>query len=284
MTRLPIFLLAPSLLLAAVTGAGAEAVGNVGAANQNAHGTPPGRAARPLSVGLGVENRERIVTSAAGSAQIVFRDTSTMSIGRNSAVTIDHFVYDAKAGAGSQGVTLAKGVLRFVGGGVSHGSGAALKTPTATIGVRGGTAMVSIGGACGTLAVVQYGVATVSNATSSQTLSRPGFGVCVPNSNGPIGEPFLVPPDTISLMIVQLGSGPGQTGGVVSPPGNASASRQLGDARPPENTPLLDKITQFWAGDAFARSQSGVDRQPAPSPPARSEAPYCPPHPASPDD
>lgn len=137
MTKTSVLLLAPSLFLAAAAGAGAETVGNVGAANQSVRGTPPGRAARPLSVGVGVENRERIETSAVGSAQIVFRDTSTMTIGRNSAVTIDHFVYDANAGAGRQGVSMAKGVLRFVGGGVSHGSGAALKTPTATIGVRG---------------------------------------------------------------------------------------------------------------------------------------------------
>ncbi len=230
MTKTSVLLLAPSLFLAAVAGAGAEAVGNVGAANQSVRGTPPGRAARPLSVGVGVENRERIETSAVGSAQIVFRDTSTMTIGRNSAVTIDHFVYDANAGAGSQGVSMAKGVLRFVGGGVSHGSGAALKTPTATIGVRGGTVLVAIGGPCGVLAVLQYGVAPISNAASALTLWRPGFGVCIPSSNGPIGEPYLVPPETIAWILAQLGSARNQTGGVANPPDDAQ--RQSPARRP----------------------------------------------------
>jgi hypothetical protein len=266
MTKTSVLLLAPSLFLAAAAGAGAETVGNVGAANQSVRGTPPGRAARPLSVGVGVENRERIETSAVGSAQIVFRDTSTMTIGRNSAVTIDHFVYDANAGAGRQGVSMAKGVLRFVGGGVSHGSGAALKTPTATIGVRGGTVLIAIGGSCGVLAVLQYGVAPISNAASAVTLWRPGYGVCIPSSNGPIGEPYLVPPETIASILAQLGSARNQTGGVANPPDNADANRLLGDHRPPEDTPLLDALGQFWAGDALVRSQTGVDNQPSPSP------------------
>lgn len=85
-------LLASGLALACA-GAHAESVGNVGAVNQTAHGTPPGQSTRKLSLGAGVENRERIDTSSDGSAQINFRDTSTMTVGRNSSVTVDHFVY-----------------------------------------------------------------------------------------------------------------------------------------------------------------------------------------------
>ncbi len=112
------FSAAATAALALVAGpALADNVGNVGAVNQSAHGTPPGAAKRSLSVGLGVQRRERIETSPYGSAQIVFNDTSTMTVGRNSAVTVDDFVY-SRGGGGQQGVSMAKGVMRFVGGGV----------------------------------------------------------------------------------------------------------------------------------------------------------------------
>jgi hypothetical protein len=125
------FSAAATTALALVAGpALADNVGNVGAVNQSAHGTPPGAAKRSLSVGLGVQRRERIETSPYGSAQIVFNDTSTMTVGRNSAVTVDDFVY-SQGGGGQQGVSMAKGVMRFVGGGVSHEGGTKLRTPTA---------------------------------------------------------------------------------------------------------------------------------------------------------
>ena len=245
----------------------AEQVGNIGAVNQSARGTPAGASARALSVGSGVQKRERIETSGDGNAQIVFLDTSTMNIGRNSAVTIDDFVYNA--GAGSQGITMAKGVMRFVGGGVSHESGARLRTPTASIGIRGGTVMISLGGDCGALVVLQYGVATVANAVNSQTLTRSGWGVCAP-ANGPVSEPFHVPPAKIAALNANLSSGVGQKGGAQDPPTNHDANLRLGNIRPLDviDPPGLDALNPFWTGNAIVQSGAGVQNQPmAPPPP-----------------
>ncbi len=235
----------------------AENVGNVGAVNQSAHGTPPGAAKRSLSLGLGVQKRERIETSPEGSAQIVFSDTSTMTIGRNSAVTIDDFVYSG--GGGKQGVSMAKGVMRFVGGGVSHESGARLRTPTASIAVRGGSAMVQTGGQCGTLVVHQYGVVDVGG----QTLTRPGYGVCAP-AGGPVSEPFKVPPETIAAMTAALESGKKQRGGAKTQPTSEEANLFLGHAPPPDvvDPPGLDALNPFWAGNALVQSQANANNQP----------------------
>jgi hypothetical protein len=258
---------AATTALALVTGpALAENVGNVGAVNQSAHGTPPGAAKRSLSVGLGVHRRERIETSPDGSAQIVFNDTSTMTVGRNSAVTVDDFVYSGP-GRGQQGVSMAKGVMRFVGGGVSHDGGTRLRTPTASIGVRGGTALVRIGGSCGTLIVHQYGFIDVGG----QALTRPGYGVCAP-SGGPVSEPFLVPPETIAEIIAALESGKRQRGGVRREPTNEEANLGLGNDRPPDvvSSPGLDALGPVWFGNALVQSRANVDNQPAPLPtPAR---------------
>ncbi|MBI5013155.1 MAG: FecR domain-containing protein [Methylocystis sp.] len=261
------FSAAATTALALVAGpALADNVGNVGAVNQSAHGTPPGAAKRSLSVGLGVQRRERIETSPYGSAQIVFNDTSTMTVGRNSAVTVDDFVY-SRGGGGQQGVSMAKGVMRFVGGGVSHEGGTRLRTPTASIGVRGGTALVRIGGSCGTLIVHQYGFIDVGG----QALTRPGYGVCAP-SGGPVSEPFLVPPETIAEIIAALESGKTQRGGAKRAPTNEEANLALGNDRPPDvvSPPGLDALGPVWFGNALVQSRANVDNQPAPLPtPAR---------------
>ena len=126
----------------------ADFVGNVGAVNQAAKGIPPGAGAHMLSLGGGVVDKERIETGADGKTQIVFTDKSTMSVGANSAVTVNHFVYDGHSGAGKQSLSIAKGALRFIGGSVSHDQGADIKTPQASIAVRGGMVEVTVGHAC----------------------------------------------------------------------------------------------------------------------------------------
>lgn len=241
----------------------AEKVGSVGAVNHTAHGTPPGASKHPLAVGLGVQKRERIETQGEGSAQVIFNDTSTMTIGRNSSVVVDDFVYNG--GGGSQGVTMAKGVMRFVGGGVSHTSGASVRTPTASIGVRGGSAMFRVGGECGTLVVHQIGHTEVVGASNSQLLNRPGYGVCAP-SGGPVSEPFKVPPETIAAMLAATASAGNQQGGAKRKPCNAEADLALGQNRAPDivESPGLDALNPFWAGNALVQSRANVDNQPAP--------------------
>ncbi|PWB81152.1 MAG: hypothetical protein C3F11_15975 [Methylocystaceae bacterium] len=262
-------------LVVAASGATAQNVGNIGAVNQTARGAPPGQAARVLSLGAGVVDRERVETSGDGNAQIVFLDTSTLTIGRNSAVTIDRFVYDGDAGAGRQAISAAKGVLRFVGGGVSHGGGATIRTPTATIGVRGGTGLFALGEPqCGTLVVNQYGVLTVAARGGQAPLTRSGVGVCI-SSGGTVSEPFRVPAETIARLNAALGSGPRQTGGALEPPTNVEARRRLGDARPPSDldAPGLETLNVIWTGNSLAQSRAGVENQPLP-PVSRNEIPY----------
>jgi hypothetical protein len=252
--------------------AAAERVGNIGAANAAAFGTPPGAARHALVVGLGVEKGERIETATEGNAQITFNDSSTMTVGHNSAVVIDDFAY--RGSGGSQGVRLAKGVMRFVGGGVSHQSGATLRAPMASIGVRGGSVLVRIGGDCGTLVVHQVGIAEVSGPNgASQTLNRPGYGVCV-NRNG-VSEPFRVSGEVIAEITAEMESRGRQRGGAHHPPSNLDAAMALGNHAPNsvETPPGLDALAIIWGGNALGQSRANVDNQPAPPPVVQTASP-----------
>jgi hypothetical protein len=69
---------------------------------------------------------------------------SALSIAPNSEVVIDEFVYNPGEGSGRMVTSLTKGALRFVGGQLSHGGQATVNTPSATIGIRGGTSIITL--------------------------------------------------------------------------------------------------------------------------------------------
>ena len=65
-----------------------------------------------------------------GLVQILLRDGSTFTVGANSDLVIDEFVYDPQAGSGKLVASFGKGVARFVGGKLSKKpGGVTVKTP-----------------------------------------------------------------------------------------------------------------------------------------------------------
>ncbi len=134
--------------LALPSAAFSQTVGSAAAVKPSSTGTPPGAAARTLQVGTGIVSRERIQTTASGSLQVMFVDKTTLTVGPNSDLVIDEFVYRADAGAGNFTASLASGALRFVGGQISHTTGATIKTPVATISIRGGAAVIALDAQC----------------------------------------------------------------------------------------------------------------------------------------
>ncbi|HET7715086.1 MAG TPA: FecR domain-containing protein [Bauldia sp.] len=135
-------------LLLAPPGARSETVGAAAAVRPTSTGTPPGGSSRTLEIGTGIVSKERIQTSGSGSLQVMFNDKTTLTIGPNSNLVIDEFVYNPGAGGGRFAASLTKGALRFVGGQISHTAGATINTPVASLGIRGGAALVTHDSTC----------------------------------------------------------------------------------------------------------------------------------------
>jgi hypothetical protein len=233
--RLLSLLSTAALVAAAPQGVQAEIVGTAGAVNPASTSAPPGGSTRVIQLGANVVHRERIQTSAQGSVQLVFVDKTSISIGPNSDLVIDEFVYDPGTGTGRMATTLAKGVLRFVGGNTSHTGGASIRTPAATLGIRGGVATAAHSAQTGTRAISHFGLVAVASAANPQSppvvLNRPDFGVVV-SPGGGITPPARVPPAEIAALVSQLTSRQGQTGGVRRPPTKADVqSAGLGRAQ-----------------------------------------------------
>ena len=151
----------------------AQEVGTATAVNPESQSTPPGGSTTTLKVGARVVHKERIKTTPHGSVQLLFLDRSTLSIAPNSEIVIDEFVYNPGAGSGHMAVSLAKGALRLVGGQLSHQGEASVTTPNATIGIRGGTSIVTL-----KEAIFLNGLLTPQNGCSP--VKRAGFKIILP--------------------------------------------------------------------------------------------------------
>lgn len=122
-------------------------VGIAAAVNVQAYGTVPGAAKHTKRLGDNVFYNERIQTNRNGLVQVLLADGSTFTVGPNSNLVIDEFVYDPQAGTGKLIATFSKGVARYVGGKVSKKrGGVTVKIPNGTIGIRGGIANLDLTG------------------------------------------------------------------------------------------------------------------------------------------
>ncbi len=141
-----VFLSAAVLWMPAMPASAVE-VGVAAAVNSAAFGTPPGGNRTTKVLGDNVIYNERIETSTGGLVQVLLVDGSTFTVGANSDLVIDEFVYDPNAGTGKLVASFSKGVARFVGGKLSKNQGGVtVKTPVGTIGIRGGIANLNLSG------------------------------------------------------------------------------------------------------------------------------------------
>jgi hypothetical protein len=167
---------------------------------------------RTITIGSSIAHMERIRTTSSGSVQVLFIDKTSMTVGPNSDVTIDDYVFDPKAGTGSLAATVAKGAMRFVGGLISHNGKAEIKTPTASLAIRGGVAIVN-----GPSVYAGYGSTSVTAGGVTVTLGANEYTQTGSGVPAPPGPP---PPGFVTSMLQIFQSAGGQTGGVA--PGTAS--------------------------------------------------------------
>jgi hypothetical protein len=190
----------PAAALTQLAQAGAEQAGKVSSVNPATRGQVPAGVTRTLAVGNDVFRQEIITTDEGGLTQLLFLDQSSFTVGPNSTVTIDRFVYDPEQSAGAMALSLTKGLARFVGGKLSKSGEVTIQTPAAFLGIRGGITIVSILPDGQTEAVFLFGeqlTVTPRNGASVQ-VRRPGFAV----TGG--GDPYLYPPERLAALLARL--------------------------------------------------------------------------------
>ena len=174
-------------------------IGVTAVVNPNATGKTPSQSRRTLLVGSDVFSQENVITTENGQAQMLFLDESALTIGPNSEVVLDEFVYDPNTKTGKLVLTATKGLFRLVGGRINKTNPVILKTPTATIGIRGGIAMINAADGGATTSTFLFGdQMDVTSGGVTKSATRPGFTITVTDPNVPPSDPIPATADQLS--------------------------------------------------------------------------------------
>ncbi len=78
-------------------------------------------------------------TGKSGGMGVTFKDNTIMSLGPDTEISVDEFVYAPGTGDLRLGAAMAKGTLNYVSGVIAklRPEAVTIKTPTGTIGIRG---------------------------------------------------------------------------------------------------------------------------------------------------
>ncbi len=131
------------LVLASLAGLAAaqpdpNAIGTVKTATGQAFIDVSGRRV-PAVVGMPVYLGTTLVTVQAGTLGVTFRDETVMSIGPDTQLTLDQYVFAPREGRLGLGASLLRGTLNYVSGQIAklRPDAVNVNTPTGMIGVRG---------------------------------------------------------------------------------------------------------------------------------------------------
>ena len=146
-----------------------------------------GRGARTLAVGSEVYANERIKTGNASTAQLLFLDKTVLSLGPKAELMLDKFVYDPNRGSGQVVVNAVKGSFRFVTG-AQNPNNYAIKTPVATLGIRGTVIDLLVQNGQTVVVLVEGAVSIRTTNGRTYQLTKPGTAFVI-SANGEVKGP-----------------------------------------------------------------------------------------------
>lgn len=246
------------LLSLATAGAALARVGVTSTSSGDPIGKPVDRDQRVLRVGIDVFANERITTTANDRAQLVFVDGTALSVGPNSELTLDRYVYDPAKGTGTLAITAGKGILRLVGGAITKGTEATIRTPSGTIGIRGGITIVEIVDQNQTNAYFVFGRGMRGSSEGrSETATRPGSAITL-RTGRPPSPPFLANQQALAGALGQL-EAPRDRGtpGAPQAQGGATIERRMAQSQ----------VTQHNSNNPHAGPGGAPNRPPHAGPP-----------------
>jgi hypothetical protein len=162
------------------------AAGKVGVAAATKNSVTGSQGSRALSPGSEVFELETITTGGGASAQLLFLDETTLSIGPKASIRLDKFVFDPGRGTGSVLLSASRGAFRFISGSQDPNN-YKVRTPVATIGFRG-TIVDCYLTARALLCILQEGETYFEVGGKTYTIDVPGQAFAV--TPGRVEGPF----------------------------------------------------------------------------------------------
>jgi len=189
---------------------------------------------RTIGSGDRVFSDEVVETAKDGKGQLLFLDETSLTVGPESRLTLDKFVFDPDASRSVVSMTAVKGVFRFVSGSLPK-QAYEIKTPAGVVGVRGTIfdLIVFINGDV-LLRLIEGGVVFTTLSGQQYQVTRLGQVLTVTKAGaGNLANGLTGPQAALLAPILDLA---GSGGGQVIPGDKANELRdQLRDTKPLPN-------------------------------------------------
>jgi hypothetical protein len=261
LTFLSIFLLAGTFSSA---GLAQEQIGVASAVNKNTTDLTLEQERKLIDAGYEIIQNHTIETDDIGRAQMLLLDGTAFSVGPNSSVVLDRFIYNPETAEGSLEVT-ARGLLRIVGGKVTKKQPALIRTNSATVGIRGGIGIVQTNGSQ-TNATFLYGteMTVTPNCVDldsfgdqcspdyATTVTEPGFSVSVESEDSEPSEPVEVTEESIDALQEELEA-----------PEEAPEEESAAEETPAEETQEEESTTEETPAEETQEEESTTEETPA---------------------
>ncbi|OEU74927.1 MAG: hypothetical protein BA864_01750, partial [Desulfuromonadales bacterium C00003093] len=157
---------------------------------------------RSLAIGSEIAVADVIITGRRCRLQIIFADSSIVSLGPAGNFVVKEYAWDAQTRQGKMTSRINEGVFRVLGGSITRTSpqNFITETPSATIGIRG--SMYAGRVRDGQLQVVFQGGKGiyVRNSLGRVEISTPGFGTRLTGPEQPPETPYPFSPQELELL------------------------------------------------------------------------------------
>ena len=217
------YALAVLLSLSCAAGGWAQTLQTIGVASAVrglVKATAPGAAVgRVLETGKTVYLNDHVTTDATGKLQVLLNDETSFTLGPNSDMVLDEFVYDPKTSVGKVSASIFKGLFRFVTGKVARRDPGhmRIRTPAATIGIRGTMVAGEVAQSESTIVLIgpgrdnnageAPGGISVGNDKGTVDIDRTGYATTIKQGGAP-SAPFELPGGRLDAILKGIASAP----------------------------------------------------------------------------
>jgi len=181
--RTPAWIAIAILAVTASAEASNQDVGSVEKVTNNVYGTPPQASRAPQHPGDTIAFQELLETLPESGALVRFIDGSSLTVGAQSKVLVDQFVFDPGSSTGNALISITSGALRFATGAMPKGK-TVIDTPTATLTLRGTIVRVGVKLNGDTELIVDAGNVDSHNKLLNTDQNVPTGGSITISSNG----------------------------------------------------------------------------------------------------
>ena len=261
------------LMMGAISAeAAVKSIGSVSAISGDAYAVNDDGSRVDLALKSPIFQNQTVVTGQDGKVQIIFADSSIFTISANTELLIDEYVYDPETEQGKSIMNATKGVFKFVTGKIAKNNReeVKVKTPFATIGVRGSGGIVAVDPTQGTRVGLTQCCLDVQtpNSPAPMPLNQMGTFIEVQDPDQPVPQPKPVDAEFSRVIQENFGGDFGEDDGTEDPvqPNNQASNE---DSNADERKQKEERVTQKRGEDRGERRQEdkqarNLQQQPRP--------------------